>query len=253
MKFIFLFSTLLFSQTLLSSEIQSTTQHIQLKKQDLTGWQQDLMFKTNLNQKLDIGFLTSYLERFSLYDHAYGAFLAYRINDQLALEARYTQGIGNLILPKRESTITAYFALMSGIAPFFTVKDTRYSDTKVQSASLGLEIEKWTNIILVPQVLWGKSKFKSNGSSESVYSYGLKAIYYVEEKFSLFAFAYKGLESSQGIIGSSNILIRTTTGGLGGSYYFLKKIKAELTVDHTDYRVLNNQFLTTTLNLSYKF
>lgn len=252
MKFIFLFSTLLISQTLLSSEIQSTTQHIQLKKQDLTGWQQDFMFKTNLNQKLDIGFVSSYLERFSLYDHAYGAFFAYRLSDRLALEARYVQGMGNLILPERESNITAYYALMAGVAPFITIKDTRYSDTKVQSASLGLEIEKWPNIILVPQVMWGKSKFESNGTSEDVYSYGLKAIYYVEEKFSLFAFAYKGMESSQGIIGASNILIRTTTGGLGGSYNFSKSFKAELSVDHTDYRVLNNQFLTSTLNLNYK-
>jgi hypothetical protein len=66
-------------------------------------------------------------------------------------------------------------------------------------------------------------------------------------------FAFRGVEASQGIVGKSNFLIDTKSGGLGASYYFIPQLKTELTVDHTDYQQLKNQFLTTTLNLVWDF
>lgn len=244
---------MLLSSVCFSSEIQYTTQHVQLKKQDLTGWQHDLMFKSSLTNKLAAGLVGTYIERFSLYEKSLGAFFAYHLNDKLSVEAKYVQGIGNLLLPERDSTLTAYYSLLPGYAPFLILRDSRYSDTKVDSATLGAEIEKFAHIIFIPQVMMGNAKFKSNKTSEKVYSYGVKVIYYTEEKFSAFIYGYKGLEASQGIIGSSNVLIRSSTVGIGGSYYFTPKFKTELSIDHTDYKVLNNQFVTATLNFSYKF
>ena len=81
----------------------------------------------------------------------------------------------------------------------------------------------------------------------------MKLAYYREKFYSLCIFGYKGVEASQGIVGKSNFLIDTASGGLGGSYHFIPQFKTELILDHTDYKQLKNQFLTTTLNLVWDF
>jgi hypothetical protein len=257
-KIAFLLLTILCSTNLLystsdASEIQWAVQNVRLRKQKQSGWQHDFFAKTSLAPKLDVGLEGSYIERFSLYDTTYGGMIGYHFNNKFYTEAHYTQGIGNQLLPERDTTLTSYYALVPGFSPYLTLRDSRYSDTKVQSATLGGEIEKWPHILIIPQVMLGKSKFKTDSSKESIYSYGFKTLYYTEGKFSVYLYGYKGLEASQGIIGSSNLRIHTTTGGAGGSYFIIKNLKAELSVDHTDYKELKNQFITSTFSLNYKF
>ena len=238
-----------------ASEVQWSVQHVKLKKQNLTGWQHDFYGKTEITPQLSAGLEGSYVERFSLYDTTYGGFLGYRFNEKFYGEAHYTQGIGNKILTQRQSSLVGYYSLMAGFSPYIILKDSRYSDTTVQDATLGMEIEKWPHIILIPQVMLGKSKFKSDKSDEAIYSYGLRAIYYTENKYSAFIYGFKGMEASQGITGAvtNNIRIASTTGGIGGSYHLMNNLKAELSVEHTDYRELKNQFITTIFSLNYKF
>ena len=140
-------------------------------------------------------------------------------------------------------------AAAPGYSPFLTYRHAQYSVTDVNSFQAGLEIEKIRNIILIPQALLGSATFKSPADTKGIYNIGLRAVYYQEKIFSLFAFGFMGKEASQGIIGKSNILVDTKTFGGGAGYHITQDFRGELIVDHTDYEDLNNQFITTTLNL----
>jgi len=241
------------STTLFAHEAQLVTQHLSLKRQHKTGWQSDLIAKATLSRKWEAGLQGTYLERFNFFEKRAGAFAFYRPNDRLTLEARYLQGSGNQILPERQYHLHAYYALAQGLAPFLFYRDMKYSVTRLHAVNLGLEIEKIRSFIIIPQIMMGKATFNSPADTKNVYNYGLKVIYYQELRFSLFAFGYKGKEAAQGIIGASNQLIDTLSGGAGAGYYFRPATKAELVVDHTNYKQLKNQFLTTTLNLIQVF
>lgn len=233
-------------------EIQSITQHVAIKKQKETGWQQDLIGKFVLNRKVEVGAQGTYLERFDLYEKRAGAFVSYRASEKLMVEARYLAGNGNKILPEGQAVLGAYYALAEGLSPYLIYRDTKYSVTKLNTATLGVEIEKIRNIILIPQAVYGKATFDSPAGTKDVYNFGLRAIYYKENHYSFTVFGYAGKEASQGIVGESNLRVDTLTGGVGAGYFFNPNFKADLIVDHTDYDQLNTQFLTTTLNLVWK-
>lgn len=253
MQWIVLFLTTVCSVHSFAHEIHSSTQHINLRKQDQSGWQQDLLARLNLNSKIDLGAQLTYLERFNLFDKRAGAFIGYRASDRWSFEFKYLQGLGNEILPEKDFHWLSYFALAPGYSPYILYKDSRYSLTHLHTATLGMEIEKISNFIFIPSVMLGRATFKDPAKTEDVFSYGLRVNYYVEKKFSLTAFTYFGKEASQGIIGSSEILVDTRTGGLGGSYFFTPAFKGELIFDHTDYQELETEFHTTTLNFSRTF
>lgn len=234
-------------------EILSITQHVNIRKHNETGWQQDLIARLDLNRKFDIGAQATYLERFDFYEKRAGGFVIYRPNEAWTFEARYLQGMGNEILPEKQGIFSAYYAAAAGFAPFLVYRDTRYSVTHLHTVNLGMEIEKIQNIILIPSVMVGRATFKSPGKTDDVHNYGLRASYYVEKKWAISVFGYKGKEASQGIVGSGTQLVDTLSGGLGGTYYFSEDFRADLTFDHTDYDQLNNEFHTTTLNLSWMF
>ncbi len=244
-----------FCQNTFAAEMLYSVQHLKLKKFNFTGWEHDVFAKTNLSQNLIAGLEGSYVERFSLYETTYGGLMGYKFTDKFYVEAHYNQGIGNKLLTERQTQIISYYSLFPGVAPFIILKDKRYSDTKLLDFTLGAEIEKWPHILIIPQAMIGKSKFKSDNSQETIYSYSLKAIYYTEDKFSIFAYGSRGLESAQSITGASlsNQRIHTLTGGAGGSYNIFKNLKAEISVDHTDYHEIKDQFITSTFSLNLKF
>ncbi len=234
-------------------EILSTTQHVTIRKQDETGWQQDLIAKIDFSRKFDFGAQATYFERFNFFEKRAGGFVIFRPTESWSLEARYLQGIGNEILPEKQAILSAYYAAAAGLAPFIYYRDTRYSVTHLHTVNLGVEIEKIPYIIIIPSVMVGRATFKSPGKTDNVHNYGLRASYYVEKKWAFTVFGYKGKEASQGIIGRSTKLIDTLSGGLGGTYYFNDDLKADLIFDHTDYDQLNTEFHTTTLNISWMF
>ncbi len=234
-------------------EILSTTQHVNLRKQDETGWQQDLVARINFNRKFDFGAQATYLERFDLFEKRAGGFVVYRPTEKWTLEARYLQGMGNEILPEKQTILSAYYAAAPGYVPFFYYRDSRYSVTHLHTMNLGLEIEKISSIIIIPSIMLGRATFKSPGKTDDVHNYGVRASYYVEKKWAFTAFGYKGKEASQVIIGRSTQLVDTLSGGLGTTYYFNEDLKADLIFDHTDYDQLNTEFHTTTLNISWMF
>jgi hypothetical protein len=237
----------------LAHEVVSQTQHVNVRRQSKSGWQQDIVAKIDVKENLQIGAQATYLERFDLFEKRVGGFVAHRLNDKTGLELRYLQGMGNELLPEKQTILTGHHSLTSGLSPFAIYRDSRYSLTTLHTVQLGMEIEKMSHFIFIPSILAGRATFKGPHETNSVYSYGFRAIYYVEKEWSLAFFGYRGREASQGIIGNSTLLVDTYSGGATGAYYFSSKFKSEFTFDHTDYGQLDNQFLTTTLNLTWMF
>lgn len=195
----------------------------------------------------------TYMERFDVYDRRVGAFVGYSPTDRLSLEVKYLQGMGNKLLPEKQTQLTAYYVLGVGYSAFTTIKNSKYAFTNLDTVNLGIEIEKIPSFIVIPQFMIGKATFKRPAETRDIYNYGLRVVFYREKKFSVYAFGYRGKEATQGIIQVTNIMVDTTTAGLGGGYYFTQNFRGELIVDHTDYEQIHNQFITTTLLLNYYF
>lgn len=234
-----------------STDFLFSTQHITITRNNAIGRMHEVFVKHDLNRKYSVGINGSYLERFSFFEKRAGAFVGLRATDKLTLQGHYHLGEGdNEILPREQRALSAYYALGSGFTPYAVYRDHRYSQTRVHMLNLGTEIEKIPNVILIPQVMIGNATFDGPASTETIHNYGLRAMYYVEKKFTAFVFGFRGKEATQGIVGvGTNELVDTRTGGLGGSWFFKDNLRAELVFDHTDYEQLKNQFLTTTFNL----
>jgi hypothetical protein len=197
---IFALLALCFSLNVSSHEVQSTTQYLTIPKTNQTGWIQDISARAILNKKYDLGAMATYLERFNLYEKRVGGFLTFRPSNKLTLEAHFIQGVGNKILPEKQTTLSAYYALATGHSPFLFYYDSRYTVTNVQRVNMGVEIERLANIIFIPSFTLGRATFSSPAQTEEIYNYGFRAIYYKEKKYSFTAWTYKGKEASQGII-----------------------------------------------------
>jgi len=235
-------------------EVSLITQHISLKKQHQSGWQQDVIARAAVSRNFDVGLQGTYLERFDLFENRMGGYLMYHPTNRLTLDARYLRGKStNEILPLDQFDFSAYYALFKGYTPFLFFRDSRYSITDLQTLTIGVEIEKIPHFIIIPQFMFGSAAFESPADSKNVHGISLKVMYYVEKQFSLFAYGSSGKEASQGIVGQGSLLVDTLTGGLGGGYFLSPDLRAELFVDHTDYQELQTQFLTTTLQLRWMF
>lgn len=252
-RLVFLFLVIL-STSALAHEVQLITQHLKINKQHETGWQTDALAKAVLSPKYEFGLHGTYLERFDLYENRLGAFLIINPIQNLTFELRYLKGEHDVeILARDQYTVSMYHALSAGISPYIIYQNALYSITHLQTLRVGLEIEKIANVIIIPSVMIGQAQFDDPTEVKEVNNFGLKVIYYVEQQYSLQAFAYKGIEAAQVIVGRSNQTVETKTIGAGAGYYVIPDIKAEVLVDYTDYKELNNQFLTTTLNLVWAF
>ncbi len=245
---------LFLSTSLFAHEVRLTNQHLKLNRQQQSAWQSDVRAKATFSEKLEAGLSATYLERFDLFEKRAGVFALYSPSELLTIEAQYIKGIDEVeILPQHHYQLTAYHALKMGMSPFVTYANRLFSVTHVQSLNTGVEIEKIQNIIIIPQIMIGQARFNNAAEIEQIYNFGLKAIYYQENKYSFSLYGFKGTEASQGVFGKSNTLINTLTGGAGVGYYFTADIKTEFLFDYTDYDEINNQFLTSTLNLVWTF
>jgi hypothetical protein len=245
---------LFLSTTVFAHEVQFVTQHIKLNRQNQSAWQNDILAKATLTQKWEAGLQATYLERFDLYEQRAGAFVVFTPIPNLILEARYLKGDSEAqILAQDQYSLSLYQALSEGISPYLLYQNSLYSITHLQTLRLGLEIEKIRSFIFIPQVMLGQAQYKDPTEVREVNSYGLKIIYYKEQLYSFSFYAYKGIEASQTLIGRSSQTIETKTVGVGAGYYFFNNVKTEFLFDYTDLGKLDNQFLTSTLNLVWSF
>lgn len=245
---------LFLSTSAAAHEVQLITQHIKLNRQQKTAWQLDALAKAVINPKFEFGLQGTYLERFNLFEKRAGAFAVFNPTPSLIFEIRYLKGFEDVeILAHDAYYVSIYHALSAGISPYISYQNSLHTITHVQMIRLGIEIEKFQNIILVPQVMIGQAQFNSPSEVREINNFGLKLIYYREQWYSLQAYLYKGIEAAQLIVGRSNKVIETKTAGVGAGYYFFPDVKTEMLFDYTDFGELDNQFLTTTLNLVWAF
>lgn len=253
MKYALLLLVILSTSLASAHEVQFIGQHLDIRRQKETGWQSDVLARATLSRKFEVGLQGTYLERFDFHEKRGGALLSYQPKENIILEGKILLGNGNEILPNQDYFLNGFWGLSDGFSPFFFYRNTNFSETHVQSVRVGLEIEKVSGFIIIPTFLTGKATFNSPASTKNIHNYGLKLVYYREAHYSFGIFGYKGKEASQGIIGTSNFLVDTTTGGVSASYYFIPSLRSEIIFDYTDYHELKNQFLTTTLNLAWRF
>ena len=233
-------------------EIHVSNQYIQINKQKSHGFQSTVIGTAEINQKWSLGLLANYLERFSFYENRLGALATYKPSDLFTIEARFIKAEGGTkILPEDQYRMTVYHRLSEGLTPFFSYQDSTYSITHLQTVNFGMEIEKIKNFIVIPQLMMGQARFKDPIHSREVNSIGLKIIYSVENDYAFFLFGNKGIEASQSITGEAAKTLNTKTGGLGANYYINSTLKLEGLFDYTDYEELSNQFLTSTVNLTW--
>ena len=235
-------------------EIQFSNQYIQINKQNTQGFQSTFIGRAEVNQKWSVGILANYLERFSLYENRLGMLANYKPNDLFTIEARFIKAEGGTkILPQDQYRISVYHSLSEGVTPFLSYQDSTYSITHLQTLNFGIELEKIQNFIFIPQFMMGRAKFKDPIHNREVNGIGLKIIYSVENNYAFFLFANKGIEASQSVTGEAAKTLNTKTSGLGVNFYFNQTIKVEGLFDYTDYEELSNQFLTSTINLTWMF
>ncbi len=242
------------STSAFAHEVQLVTQHIKLNRQNESAWQTDVLAKAILSPKWETGLQGTYLDRFNLYERRVGAFVVFNPRPNITFEARYLKGDSDAeILARDHYSLSLNHALAAGISPFLLYQNSLYSITHLQTIRFGIEIEKFANIIIIPQVMTGQAQFKDPTEVNEVNSYGLKLIYYKEQQYSFSLFSYRGREASQAIIGRASDTIDTKNIGAGAGYYFHPSLKSEFLFDYTDLGELDNQFLTSTLNLVWSF
>lgn len=254
MRTLILLFGLFLSANAFPHEIQFVGQHIKLNRQNDSAWQSDILARATLSPQWDVGMQATYLERFDLYENRVGMMAFYRHSPTVKIEARYFKGEENVeILPRDHYLLTLYHSLTRGVSPYFIYQNALYSSTHLQTLRLGVEIEKIKNIILIPMLMIGQTQLKDPGEVREVNSFGMKAFYFEELNYFFSVFGHKGIDISQAVVGQSGETITTTTGGFSAGMWFFKNLKAEFIFDYTDYDELNNQFITSTLNLVWGF
>ena len=249
MFFIAFLSTAVFAH-----EVQLATQHIKINKQNETAWQSDFLAKAAISPRWMAGLQGTYLERFDLYERRAGGFVVFNPIQTLTIEARYLRAdSGAQILAEDQYSLSLYHALTKGIAPYISYQNSLYSSTHLQTLTFGVEFETIPSFILIPQIMIGQAQLLDPAEVKEVNSFGMKIIYYREQIYSLSIYAYKGVEAAQSLIGIPGQNIDTKSIGIGAGYYFFPKIKTEIIFDYTDLGELDNQFLSSTLNLAWAF
>lgn len=249
--FFFIFTSLI--SAAFADVFQSTSQYSNIKQynQHKNGFFQEILARTTLSRKLDIGIQGSYLERFDLFEKTAGVNLNHTFNDFWTIDFTYLMGHGNKILPEIQSNINLYHRYSEGISPFVFIRQSAYSLTNVTSLSLGTEIEKIPHLIFIPTLGIGKATFKTPAITNDINNFGLKIIYYTENKYAFSIFASVGKEASQAVIGANSRLIDTQLTGLSIAYYIISQLKTEIILDNTKYQQLDTNFQNSTLNLTW--
>jgi opacity protein-like surface antigen len=254
MRRLILIAIALLSDTLSASELLLSQHYLHINNTGKTGHLSQLGIKTHTTDNLSVGISANYLERFDFYETSVGPQLIYKLNDQLALEAKYLKAkTGSEILATDQYFLSLYMAHLKGYSSAFAYQNSKYSLTHLQWIRWGLEIEKFKHLIFIPYVLIGQAHFHRPFNSREVNSFGAKVISQHIDQYRFIAYASKGIEASQGLIGRDSQTIETKTIGAGVGHNLSQSIKLDALFDYTDLGKLNNQFLTTTLNLNWIF
>jgi hypothetical protein len=237
-----------------ANEVNLSSQQVYLKKQKQNGHEQDIRANVKVKPDVHFGLEARYLERFSFFEKSFGLNFKFSPFSGLTLIARRNQGLKTTIIPRESTSLEGYYSLSAGFSPYLIAKKNIYSLTTTDMMIMGIEIEKYPRLIVIPTILLGQAQSNSPSSTKAISGYGIKIIYYEENQFSTSVFFSRGKEPSQGILGDSFNLISTETLGLSLAKDLISDyFRMELVLNQTHYQEIKNQFIAGTINLTWMF
>ncbi len=252
MKFLFSILLLATSSLTLAHEVSVTGQYLKMNRYNKSGRQigVDGYVNINDNDRLHIG--GQYLERFDLHERI--ALLGYEKkfeNYYLKLDAELGHNGG--ILPHYRYSIGSGQSLFEGISLYEEFKTSRYTKTELNEFLLNVEIEKISSLVLIPTIRLGNANFTGPNGTKKLFTYGLKALYYKEDLGNIWISATKSQEPAQAVFGSFNEVLRSKTAAIGAKYLWNSDLSTSASVEYTDYDIIRNQFITTTLTTTWSW
>ena len=249
-----LFLLVFLSTTGFAHEAYLSSQHTKINRQEESSWLHTAGGKMHLNDESSITLEGSYLERFSFYEKRFGAGYFQQVLPNWGLGINYLHAFNNPeIFAEDQFNINNFISFNDGLSAFALYQRSQYSITEIDLIRLGLEIEKIQDFIFVPQITLGEARFDEPNTHHNLYQFGLKAIYYREALYSVSVHYFQGNEAAQTIVGRLNKTIYTKNVGLSLGYYINQDLEVEYLFDYLDLGKLNNQFVSSTINLNWSF
>ena len=247
-----LFFLFVLSSNVFAHEINLSASHVSLRRQHSSGRQAlvDSFIDLNDHQRLRLG--AQYLERFDLYERLFLVGFEHKF-ESFYVNANAEYGHNGRILPHQRYSIGSGQAFLPGLSFYEELRTAEYTGLRLDEVLLNMEIEKIQSIIFVPMVRLGKAHFKSPSGDKNLFGYGLKAIYYKENIGQVWVGVFKGQEPAQIVLGRFNEILKSTSVSAGVKYEWNESLSSGLSIEHTDYSLINNQFITTTLSTSWRF
>lgn len=252
MKLITILILSIFSITALAHEITLSGSYLELQRQNKTGRQAgiDGYFDLNDKQRLHLG--GQYLERFDLYEHLFAVGFEHHF-ESFYLKANAEFGNDGKILPHYRYSIASGQSIFEGISLYEEFKTAKYTQTELNEFIFNIEIEKIKSVVLIPMTRFGNANFSGPAGTKKLFTYGLKAMYYQEDLGNIWISATKGQEPAQAVLGSYNKVLRSKSLASGLKYIWNSNLNSGLSIEYTDYNLINNHFLTTTLNTTWSW
>lgn len=252
MKFILLLALLLTSSLLWAHEVTVSGSYLKMQKQNKSGRQVGVDGHVDLNdsQRLHLG--GQYLERFDLFERlALVGFEQKFENYYLKFDAEF--GHNGRILPHHRYSVGSGQSLFEGISLYEEFRTAQYTKTQLNEFIFNIEIEKIPSIVLIPTIRLGNAHFTGPNGTQKTFTYGLKVLYYREDVGQAWISLSKGQEPAQAVLGSFNEVLRSKTAAVGGKYIWNSSLSSGLSFEYTDYDLIKNQFVTTTLTTTWSW
>ncbi len=252
MKLIVLLFTTLIATSVFAHEITFTGSYLELQKQNKSGRQAGVDGYIDLNDKQRLHLGGQYLERFDLYERLVVVGFEHHF-EKFYLKANAEFGNDGKILPHYRYSVASGQSLFEGISLYEEFKTAKYTQTELNEFLFNIEIEKIRSVVLIPMTRFGNANFSGPAGTKKLFTYGLKAMYYKEDLGNIWLSATKGQEPAQAVLGSFNAVLRSKSVASGVKYIWNSNLNSGLSVEYTDYDLINNQFLTTTFNTTWSW
>lgn len=252
MKYFFLTLFLLSALTASAHDITVMGSYLKMQRYNKSGRQTGIDGHVDINdrQKLHLG--AQYLERFNLFERMALVGFEQKFEDfYVKFDAEF--GHNGRILPHHRFSIASGQSLFQGISLYEEFRTAQYTKTQLNEFIFNLEIEKISSFVLIPSVRLGNANFTGPSGTQKLFTYGLKALYYREDTGQVWIGLTKGQEPAQAVLGSFNEVLRSKTAAIGGKYNWNSLVNSGLSFEYTDYDLIKNQFVTTTLTTTWSW
>ncbi|MFY7994236.1 MAG: hypothetical protein ACOVP4_13145 [Bacteriovoracaceae bacterium] len=252
MRIIFLFLITILATQLWAHEVTLSGSYLEMQRRNETGRQAGVEGFIDLNSTQRIHLGGQYLERFDLYERIILVGFEQKF-ETFYLKADMELGHNGRILPHYRYSLGSGQSIFQGISFYEEFKTAKYTKTELNEFLFNVEIEKINSLVIIPMTRFGNANFIGPAGTQKLFSYGLKMMYYKEDLGQIWISGTKGQEPAQAVFGSFNEVIRSKSIATGVKYLWNSSISTSLSIDYTDYDLINNNFLTTNFNTTWSW